>query len=127
MTIDDIVILLRNCIQFKRGIMHNIYSKSINIYTILLSFFSCFASDLLASETVDYTISDTIYLEGSGLIEVDVSQYLNSFQTYNSGISSIESLSETTFNCDHSSELIQVLLFNGGDTLYGYRRLMGGD
>lgn len=106
-------------IELKGKVMHIIYSRSINIFTVLILIFGLFSTGVVANDTVNYSISDTVYLEGNGLVNVDVNNYLNAFQLLNSEISSIESISETSFDCNHSIEVIQIRLLNGVDTLFG--------
>lgn len=97
--------------------MDYIYSKNINIYILLILNF--LTLDLVATTPIDYEVTDTVYLNGVGLINVDVSTYLPSFQNLNSGITSLEDLSVSEFTCENSTEVIPVQLFSGTDTLQG--------
>jgi len=99
--------------------MSSIYSKSVNLFTILILILGCFTSDLLATNSIDHSITDTVYLNGNGAVNVDVSSYLTAFQDYNSSITALENVTETTFDCEISTGFVQVLLFNGSDTLSG--------
>lgn len=99
--------------------MSRMYSKSIIVNIIILFCFGCLSSKTIANTPVDHSVTDTVYLGGNGLVEIDISDYLSTFQGVNSDIISIQSQSETLIDCDSDIEHLSVLLYTNSDTLQG--------
>lgn len=99
--------------------MSRMYSKSIIINIIIFLCFGCLSSKTIANTPVDHTVTDTVYLGGNGLAEINVTDYLSTFQGLNSDIISVQSPSETLFDCETDIENFSVLLYTNSDTLQG--------
>ena len=99
--------------------MSRIYSKSANIYIFIILIFGCISPKVFATEFQIYTISDTLYLDANGQVDVNLNNYLNAFQSLNTDIVSIESDDVIDLNCVNTSESIDVSLVSTSETLDG--------
>lgn len=95
--------------------------KTIGVNLLLLSILSVGVNTKSkADETVNYFISDTLYVDVNGDIIYDEDSYLSEFQSENSGLIAIESVSTANISCNSTgSQVIDFVLTDGSLLLDG--------